>query len=67
MAFSCHCQWYYLGELPEAAERQKKDIKFHFEWFVWNTSLMLFAVALMDLIASLVLGSVIWAPVRCSG
>ena len=50
-----------LGDLPEATERQKKDIKFRFEWIVWNTNLMLFAVALTVMIASLVLGSVIWA------
>jgi len=50
-----------LGGLPEATERQKKDIKFRLEWFVWKTNLMLFAVALTALIASPVLGSVIWA------
>ena len=50
-----------LGTLPEATERQKKDTKFRLEWFVWNTNLMLFIVAVTVFIASLVLGSVIWA------
>ena len=52
-----------LGTLPEATERQKKDTKFRLEWFIWNTNLMLFIVAVTVFIASLVLGSVIWAAI----
>ncbi len=50
-----------LGSLPEASERQKKDTRFRLEWFIWNTNLVLFMSALIVFIASLVLGSVIWA------
>ena len=52
-----------LGDLPEASERQKKDIKFRLEWFIWNTNLMLFAVALFALVASVIAGSVAWSVV----
>lgn len=52
-----------LGSLPEATERQKKDTRFRLEWFVWNTNLMLFMFAMAVFIASLVLGSVIWAAI----
>ena len=52
-----------LGSLPEATERQKKDTKFRLEWFVWNTNLMLFFIAMVVFIASLVLGSVLWAAI----
>jgi hypothetical protein len=52
-----------LGDLPEATERQKKDIKFRVAWFIWNTNLVLFATALFALVASLVASSVAWALV----
>lgn len=52
-----------LGSLPVATERQKKDAKFRLEWFVWNTNLMLFFVGMVVFIASLVMGSVIWAAI----
>jgi len=52
-----------LGSLPQATERQKKDTKFRVEWFIWNTNLMLFAVALTVFIASLAFGDLIWATV----
>ena len=52
-----------LGSLPEATERQKKDIKFRLEWFIWNTNLVLFTVALTVMIASLVIGSALWAAI----
>ena len=42
-----------LGTLPEATERQKKDTKFRLEWFIWNTNLMLFIIAVTVFIASL--------------
>ena len=50
-----------LGSLPRASERQKSDTKFRLEWFIWNTNLTLFFVALFVLIASLALASVLWA------
>ena len=50
-----------LESLPEATERQKRDTKFRLEWFIWNTNLMLFILAMTVFIASLVLGRVIWA------
>lgn len=52
-----------LGNLPEATERQKKDVKFRLEWFIWNTNLVLFAAAVFALVASLVAGSIVWALV----
>lgn len=52
-----------LGSLPEATRRQKKDTGFRLEWFIWNSNLMLFMLAMAVLIASLVLGSVIWAAI----
>jgi hypothetical protein len=52
-----------FSNLPEAARRQKKDIKFRLEWFICNTTLTLFAVALTALVTSLIVGSVIWAVV----
>lgn len=50
-----------LGSLPQATERQKKDVKFRLEWFVWNTNLLLFAAALIVLFTSLIFGWFIWA------
>ena len=52
-----------LGDLPEATERQKKDVKFRLEWFIWNTNLVLFATALFALVASLIAGSAAWTLV----
>ncbi|UCB55639.1 MAG: hypothetical protein JSW45_03675 [Thiotrichales bacterium] len=52
-----------LGSLPQATERQKKDTAFRLEWFIWNTNLTLFFIALIVFIASLVLGSVFSATV----
>ena len=49
-----------LGSLPEATERQKKDTRFRLEWFIWNTNLVLFMLAMIVFIASLVTGSVLW-------
>lgn len=52
-----------LGTLPEATERQKRDTKFLLEWFVWNTNLVIFMLAMIVFIASLVVGSVLWAAI----
>jgi hypothetical protein len=52
-----------LGNLPEATERQKGDVKFRLEWFIWNTNLVLFAAAVFALVTALVAGSVAWALV----
>ena len=49
-----------LTSLPEATERQKKDTAFRVEKFLWNANLLLFAVALLILIASLVTAEWFW-------
>jgi hypothetical protein len=50
-----------LGALPLATGRQIRDVGFRLEWFIRNTSLALFMLALIVFIASLVTGSVLWA------
>jgi hypothetical protein len=50
-----------LGSLPRATPRQIRDTKFRLEKLLWNSSLVLFSLAAIIFIASLVLGSVIWA------
>ena len=50
-----------LSSLPEATERQKKDTVFRIERFLWNTNLLLFTVAFIILIASLVAAAWIWS------
>ena len=49
--------------LPMATERQKRDARFRLEWFVRNTNLTLFVIGMVVFIASLVMGSVIWAAI----
>jgi hypothetical protein len=50
-----------LSSLPEATERQKKDTAFHVERFLWNANLLVFAVALILLIASLATAEWFWS------
>jgi len=52
-----------LKSLPEATERQKADTTFRLEWFIWNTNLVLFVVALMVCFVSLISGALVWAAV----
>ena len=50
-----------LSSLPEATERQKKDTAFRVEQFLWNANLLLFAAALILLIASLAVAAWFWS------
>lgn len=50
-----------IENLPAASERQKRDTKFRLEKFLWNANLLLFLIAMIAFIASLVSGSVLWA------
>ncbi len=50
-----------LSSLPEATERQKNDTAFRVEQFLWKANLLLFAVALIILIASLTAAEWFWS------
>jgi hypothetical protein len=50
-----------LESLPEATERQKADTTFRLERFAWSANLMLFLVALIAFISSLVSAELLWA------
>ncbi len=52
-----------LNGLPEATQRQKADTTFRLEWFIWNTNLMLFFIALAIFIASLVMVNFLWTAI----
>jgi len=52
-----------LKSLPEATERQKADTTFRLEWFIWNANLVLFVVALIAFISSLMSGALLWATI----
>jgi len=52
-----------LKSLPEATERQKTDTTFRLERFIWNANLMLFVVALIAFISSLMSGGLLWATI----
>ena len=43
-----------LTTLPEATERQKNDTAYHIEQFLWKANLLVFAVAFIVFVASLV-------------
>lgn len=49
-----------LKSLPEATKRQKSDTTFRLEWFIWNANLLLFVVALVAFISSLISGELLW-------
>ena len=49
-----------LTSLPEATERQKKDTAFRIERFLWSANLLLFAVALIIMIATLAAAEWFW-------
>jgi hypothetical protein len=50
-----------LNSLPEATDRQKKDTAFRIEQFLWKANLLLFAVALLIMIASLSAAEWFWS------
>jgi hypothetical protein len=50
-----------LTTLPEATERQKNDIAFHVEQILLKTNILLFSVALIILVASLVMTAWLFA------
>jgi hypothetical protein len=52
-----------LKSLPEATERQKADTTFRLEWFLWSTNLMLFFLALIAFIFSLMSAALLWSAV----
>lgn len=52
-----------LKSLPEATERQKTDTAFRLERFIWNANLMLFLVALIAFISSLMSANLLWATI----
>ena len=52
-----------LKALPAATERQKADTAFRLERFVWSANLMLFLVALIAFVSSLVSAEFLWAGV----
>jgi len=52
-----------LKTLPQATQRQKDDTAFHIEWILWNSNLVVFALALIALVVALVVGEFIWAMI----
>lgn len=52
-----------LKTLPPATQRQKDDIAFRVEWFMWTANLVVFALALMALVLMLVAGQIVWVMV----
>ena len=52
-----------LKSLPEASARQKADVTFRLEWFVWNANLIVFLLALTAFVSSLASGSMLWAAI----
>lgn len=52
-----------LKTLPKATERQTKDTAFRIEWAIWNINLLIFAVAFLALIATLITGETLWSAV----
>ena len=52
-----------LKALPAATERQKADTTFRLERFVWSANLILFLIALIVFVSSLVSADLLWAAV----
>ncbi len=50
-----------LKTLPEATERQKRDTAFRVESFLWRFNLLVFSVALMALLFTLILSALFWS------
>lgn len=49
-----------LKTLPEATQRQKNDTAFRLEWFLWNANLLIFIIALIAFVISLVTTTFFW-------
>ena len=52
-----------LKTLPQATQRQKNDTAFHIEYFLWSSNLVVFALALVALVVSLVASEFIWSTI----
>lgn len=52
-----------LKSLPRATRRQKADTTFRLERFIWNANLVLFVVALIAFISSLMSADLLWGAV----
>lgn len=52
-----------LKTLPQATQRQKNDTAFRIQNFLWVSNLMVFALALIAMVAALVGGEYIWASI----
>lgn len=49
-----------LKTLPEATQRQKNDVAFRIENLLWNSNLLLFTIAIMTFIISLLMAQFAW-------
>ncbi len=52
-----------LKSLPQATQRQKNDIAFRIERFLWSADLVVFALALIAFVITLVSGDFIWSMI----
>jgi len=52
-----------IKSLPAATERQKADTTFRLERIIWNANLMLFLVALIAFISSLISADLLWVVI----
>jgi len=52
-----------LKTLPQATERQKRDTAFRVESILWAVNLLIFALALIALVVTLVAGEMVWSAV----
>lgn len=50
-----------ITTLPVATERQKNDTAFRVESFLWNTNLLLFVIALMTFVITMVIAEFYWS------
>lgn len=55
-----------LKTLPEATERQKRDTTFRVENFLWKANLVVFVLALLAFVATLVMGNLFGIVVSAS-
>jgi len=52
-----------LKSLPQATQRQKNDIAFRIERFLWSADLVVFALALIAFVITLIIGDFIWSMI----
>ena len=52
-----------LKTLPQATQRQKNDTAFRIEQFLWSSNLVVFLLALIALVVTLVAGEFIWSMI----